>query len=225
MRRAEEMRTVGRRLRRLGPCVLLLGLVGCVPESSPAFDNDPLFGGPRLPRNASTAALPKPTGAAGAPLQVPPPSGAAGPAALASAPPVDAGGLRIGPPPGVPTSAPHDGGDPWHSAGPAAGVTLQQPAADPAVQPSAVIAPPTAGAATAAGQYEQLQDMLAQRGVQFQALEGPDGNGLWRFRCGVPAKGDPNSTHNIEASAAGENGLAAVRGAISLIDQYQRQGQ
>jgi hypothetical protein len=204
--------------------VLLLGAVGCVPETSPAFDNDPLFGGPRLPRNAAVAAAPRPGAAAGAPLAAPP--AAAGPAALAAgAPPGDANNLRIGPAPGAVTSAPHDGGDPWHSAGPA-GATLQQPLADPSVRPSAGTTPPTGGAAApaAGSQYEQLQEMLKQRGVQFQGLEGPDGQGVWRFRCGVPAKGDAGSTHNIEASAPGENGLAAMRGALKEIDQYQQQG-
>ena len=45
---------VGRRLRRVVAFALVLMAAGCVPE--PAFDNDPLVGGPPLPRNGSPPA-------------------------------------------------------------------------------------------------------------------------------------------------------------------------
>jgi len=228
MRPASDPRTAVRRLRRLAPCLLALGLAGCVPATTPAFDNDPLFGGPPVPRGGAVAAAPKTTGPAASPPAFAPPSAPGGPAALAAAAPAgDAMNLRIGPAPAAVTSAPHDGGEPWNSAGPAAGAILQhpQPITDPSVHPSAAADPPTAApSAPAAGQYEQLQAMLAQRGVAFEALEGPDAKGVWRFRCGVPAKGDPNSTHNFEESAPGDNGLAAMRTVLKDIDQYQQQG-
>src|SRR2546430_815817 len=80
---------------------------------------------------------------------------------------------------------------PGRAAAPPVGATLKQPEtiSDPAVRPSAVIAPPTldnpnpAAPAAAQDQYEQLQSQLAQRGVAFQSLEGPDEQGAWHFRC------------------------------------------
>jgi hypothetical protein len=230
---------VGRRLRLLAPCALLLLLAGCVP--APAFDNDPLLGGRPLPRNgapgspsAAVAAAPKAPAEQFASATT---MGSSSPAALAAGGPApgDAGSLRIGQPPtnpgppGALTSAPHDTGEAWNgTAGPAA-VTLKQPQpfADPSVRPIAAIAPPSSvGAAPAvpqaADQYDNLQDMLSKRGVQFQSLEGPDEHGARRFSCGVPSRDPAGGNHIIELTAPGDHGLAAIRAAIDQIDQYQR---
>ena len=219
-----------RRLLRLGPCALLLTLAGCLPGSEPAFDNDPLFGGPRRPPNGPAA--PPPSKTTWNPTAAP--SAPAGPAALASgAPAADASTLRIAPPPGALTASPHDA-DPWHSSTPPApaGASLQQPQPLTGPPPQPVVAPPVAGnptpaptaPAAAPDPYGQLQDELARRGVLFQSLEGPDDQGVWRFSCGVPKPGDPAAVHRIEVSAAGDHGLAAVRAAIEQIDKDQRSG-
>jgi hypothetical protein len=223
-----------RRLRRLGPCALLLAVAGCVPGSSPAFDNDPLFNGPRIPRNG-TAAAPRPAVPANGTVQLPPPDGATSPAALAAAvPAADASSLRIGATPAALASAPHDAGDSWQPA--PASATLQQPQplvgppprpvedADPPPPTVPVSAPtqpavPTVGASTGTDQYEQLEEELTRRGVLFQSLEGPDDHGVWSFTCGVPKHGDPSTVHCVEASAVGERGLAALRVAIDRIDR------
>jgi len=233
--------------RRLGLFALGIILAGCAPER--AANNDPLLGGAPLPRNgpaaASTAAVavaaPKPLVG---PPPLPPSSGPTSPAALAAggASP-DASPLRIGPSPppvsgppqpsSVLTSAPHDGGDPWHSAPPSAGATLKGPEtiSDSPTHPIAVIAPPTTGAVGAAGfstppasrdSYADLQDKLAQRKVLFQALEGPDEQGAWRFSCGVPSREQAGAIHRIELSAAGDHGLTAMRAGIDQIDSYQK---
>ncbi len=221
-----------RRLRRLGPCALLLAVAGCLPGSSPAFDNDPLFNGPRIPRNGTTAAAAasRPAVPATGTVQLPPAAGAGSPAALAAAVPApDSSTLRIGATPAALASATHDG-DPWQPSVAPAGATLQQPQplvgppprpiaeADPAAPtvggPVAVPAAPP----TSPDQYAALQDELTRRGVLYQSLEGPDDHGVWSFTCGVPKHGDPSAVHRVEASAVGERGLPAIRAAIDQID-------
>ena len=115
-----------RRLRRLGPCALLLAVAGCVPGSSPAFDNDPLFNGPRHPAEWGPRRAPAGPGVRGrsscrrpparpARPRSPPPSRPPTPARSASARP-----RRPSPPPA-------DAGDPWQPSAAPAGATLQQP--------------------------------------------------------------------------------------------------
>jgi hypothetical protein len=70
--------------------------------------------------------------------------------------------------------------------------------------------------------YADLQDKLAQRKVMFQSLEGPDAQGAWRFSCGVPSREQAGAVHRIELSAAGDNGLTAMRAGIDQIDSYQK---
>jgi hypothetical protein len=218
-----------RRLLRLGPCIFLLAAAGCVPGSTPAFDNDPLFNGPRVSRNNAAA---RPVASAPAPL--PSAGGPSGPAALAAAVPAsDSSSLRIAPAPAALTSAPHDG-DAWRPSTSPAGVVLQQPQplVGPPPRPIAEIAGPTgppstqtqpvylsAVAADNSDQYARLQSELTQRGVLFESLEGPDDQGVWSFTCGVPKHGDPDAVHRVEASAAGDHGLAAIRAAIDKIDK------
>ena len=235
-------------MRHVVAFALLLLAAGCVPE--PAFDNDPLVGGRPLPRNGAPPASPynpvasTPTTPAG-PLQLPPPTGPVSPAALAtgSSPAADASALRLGPPPnpapaaGALTSGPSVGGDAWHGAASNAGAVLKgpEPISDGLVKPIAVIAPPMPGgpplpavsgppsAPAAVDAYGQVQDMLAQRQVAFQSLEGPDDHGAWRFSCGVPSRDQAGAVHRIEVTVPGDRGLAAMRAAIDQIDQYQRQ--
>jgi hypothetical protein len=236
---------LGRLPSGLGLFALGIILAGCAPER--ASNNDPLLGGVPLPRNGPAAAPPATVAiAAPKPLVGPPPlspsSAALSPAALAAvgASP-DASPLRIGPPPpiagppppSVLTSAPREGGDPWGSAAPSVGARLKGPEtlSDSAPRPFAVIAPPTPGGGGAAGfsspsasrdSYADLQDKLAQRKVLFQALEGPDEQGAWRFSCGVPSREQAGAIHRIELSAAGDRGLTAMREGIDQIDRYQK---
>jgi hypothetical protein len=213
-------------MRRVGPVLFLLLLAGCVPE--PAFDNDPLLGGRPVARAGAVAPAPKTSWTTTAPSPAAPASTPANPASLAAAaPPADASTLRLGATPATLASNPHDDGDPWRIGSTPTGAKLKQPETitDPSVRPSAVLAPPTAGApatpAQAAGpdQFAQLQDQLTQRGVLFQSLDGPDDHGVWRFSCGVPSRSDPSSIHRIEVSAPGDRGLAAMRAAIQQIDR------
>jgi len=151
---------VGRRLRLVVAFALAWMAAGCVPE--PAFDNDPLVGGPPLPRNgspppASSGAVAA-SGPAAGPLQLPPPSGSVSPAALAtgSSPAADASALRLGPPqtnpgpaPGTFASAPAPDDAAWHGTAANTGAILKgpEPITDGTVKPIAVIAPPLSGPA------------------------------------------------------------------------------
>jgi hypothetical protein len=238
----------GRLLRRFGLFALGMILAGCAPEraSTASATTDPLLGGAPLPRSGPVTAPSAPVAAAPAPLVGPPPlpnaSAALSPAALAAGGATADSSLRLGPPPpGVsgppqPTvlaSAPHDGADGWRSAPPPpGGATLRGPESDSPSRPIAMIAPPTAGGAAPAlmtnpaaprDSYADLQDKLAQRKVAFQALEGPDEQGVWRFSCGVPSREQAGAVHRIEVTGAGDNGLNAIRTGIDQIDRYQRQ--
>ena len=140
-------------------------------------------------------------------------------------------------PRGLLTSGSSVGSDAWHGAASNGGAVLKgpEPITDNMVKPIAVIAPPTPfgppppavsgpAPAPAASDYGQLEDMLAQRGVLFQSLEGPDEHGAWRFRCGVPSRDTPGATHNFELAVPGDRGLAAMKAVLDQIDQYQRKG-
>jgi hypothetical protein len=234
----------GRLLRRLGLFTLGMILTGCAPERTAT--TDPLLGGAPLPRNGPLTTPPAAVAVAPpqplvGPPPLPPSSAGLSPAALAATP--DASTLRIGPPPGpvsgppqpssVLTSAPPASGDPWHSAPPSSGATLKGPEmiSDSPTKPIAAIAPPTTGGVGTSGftappaprdSYADLQNKLAQRKVMFQSLEGPDAQGGWRFSCGVPSREQAGAVHRIELSAAGENGLAAMRAGIDQIDSYQK---
>jgi hypothetical protein len=226
----------GRLLRRLGLLAFGMILAGCAPERT-AATTDPLLGGAPLPRNGpatAPVAVAPPAPLVGPP-PLPPSSAALSPAALAAGPTApDDNPLRIGPPPqpSVLTAAPHEGAAPWQGA-PAGGATLKGPetVGDAPAKPIAMIAPPTVGAppapanaptTTARDSYADLQDKLTQRKVVFQALEGPDEKGIWRFSCGVPSRDQAGAVHRIELSAAGDHGLNAMRAVIDQIDGYQR---
>ncbi|HVS40480.1 MAG TPA: hypothetical protein VMS17_33290 [Gemmataceae bacterium] len=228
-----------RRLCGFGTCAFLLAAAGCVPPQ-PAFDGDPLFGGqPRLPRNTAVASQ-HPAANVTAPAQLPPASGGVSPAALAAAVPAsDSSALRIPPAPAALSSATHDNNDPWQPTATPAGAQLQapQPLVGPPPRPVGDLAPSTGAPVVApsspsppapppassgprdADQYSQLLGELDRRGVLFQSLQGPDDQGVWSFSCGVPRRNDPQSILRVEASAVGDHGLAAIRAALSRIDQ------
>ena len=151
---------VGRRLRRVVALALVLMAAGCVPE--PAFDNDPLVGGPPLPRNGSPPPRRLATGRGVRPRG----RAAATAAALRLRQPGRAGhrkfpgrGRQRAPPrpaadqprpgAGALTSAPSAGGDGWHGTAASPGALLKgpEPITDGTVKPIAVIAPPLAGPA------------------------------------------------------------------------------
>jgi hypothetical protein len=71
--------------------------------------------------------------------------------------------------------------------------------------------------------YEQLQQMLRERGVVWQQLKTvPGGRGEWLFTCAIPDPTAPGLQLHIEGQAADEQGLAAIRAALKEIDRKQR---
>jgi hypothetical protein len=66
--------------------------------------------------------------------------------------------------------------------------------------------------------YEQLQAMLQQRGVNWQQLRWIEGD-TWEFHCAVPESQNHVYQRNIRIRATGNYGLTAVRAAIRRIDQ------
>src|SRR5262245_42755503 len=210
----------GRRPTVLAAAAGLLLAAGCA--GTPA-DHDPLTGGPPLPRKLGGAAPAPPSAPlVGAVPPLPPPTSATSPAALASGAagrPIDpTRELRLSDTPAVPAARP---------GAPAPGATLQ------GVQPleggSARLAPTPAPALTltggfapapaaAGGSFEQLQALLAARGVTWQRLESL-GDGEWQFRCAVPRPENPSMRTHYEARAFGPHGLAAVRAALDTIDR------
>jgi hypothetical protein len=67
--------------------------------------------------------------------------------------------------------------------------------------------------------YEQLQQMLLQRGVTWQRLKTGTNKDEWLFLCSIPVPGRPNTTKDYQANAVGPYGLAAIRGVIKQIDE------
>src|SRR5207248_1601314 len=59
--------------------------------------------------------------------------------------------------------------------------------------------------------YEQLQVMLAARGVTMQHLQTVGDRGVWKFSCAVPNRREPGTRRVYEGSAAGGHGLAAMK--------------
>jgi hypothetical protein len=221
--------------------VCLLGLTGCA--GGHAFDGDPLTGGPPLPRDggapAPGGALANNSqpGAAQGPLPpLPTPSGTLSPAALAggNVAPLDTrGNIRIADT-SAPTPSPTSDTGGWRGPGTAASVTLRtpEPTADPGTRgstPSVIVPPPVVaptvtpvGLAAGRGEYEQLQDMLAKRGVNWQRLETWGTSGEWKFTCMIPNPQNPANHTMYEATAAGRNGMAAVQAVIEQIDRAHR---
>jgi hypothetical protein len=68
--------------------------------------------------------------------------------------------------------------------------------------------------------FEQLQGMLAARGVTWQRLELVEGD-LWKFSCAIPKRDNPSIRSNFEVQATGPGGLAAMRAVIAEIDKVQ----
>jgi hypothetical protein len=79
-------------------------------------------------------------------------------------------------------------------------------------------APPATPVTSAAGEYEQLQQMLLARGVTWQQLKTGTARDEWVFVCSVPNPRDKNLEREYEATAVGPFGLAAIRAVIKRID-------
>jgi hypothetical protein len=79
-----------------------------------------------------------------------------------------------------------------------------------------VTAPP------AEGSFEQLQQLLAARGVTWQQLKSGTARDEWLFVCTIPNPRDKNLERQYEAKAVGPFGLAAIRAAIKAIDDDAR---
>jgi hypothetical protein len=62
--------------------------------------------------------------------------------------------------------------------------------------------------------WEQAQDQLRARGVNYQELENRDGQ--WHFVCSVPNRQNPNLSRFYEATAGDD--LSAVKAVLDRID-------
>src|SRR5919197_974311 len=71
--------------------------------------------------------------------------------------------------------------------------------------PGPAPAAPTAGPEGAT--FEQLQAMLAARGVTWQRLETVGHTGQWKFTCAIPNPQMPGTRRNYESTAGGPHGL------------------
>jgi hypothetical protein len=199
------------------------------------YDNDPLTGGPPIPRatpgnnsqGAATAAV-APAGAppAGQPPALPAPSSTMSPAALTGGganPSLDPSrDLRIGAGPGYTAPPPVSG---QSTANPPSGAVLRQPQPvnDANFQQAGSLQPPVNNAFQAqpargpADSYQQLQDALTARGVTFRRLQTVGETSEWEFRCSVPSAQRPNIRLNYEAR--GSSDLAAIRAVLEQIDR------
>jgi hypothetical protein len=196
-------------LRVLGPGLLVLG--GCMNTGTALPEPDPMVGGVPINRMGlptSRAASDTGGGLSTATGQVPPvpsPYAPTSPAGLAG------NGTGVdGPAPTVRMGAPRP--------------TVTENRITPvAASGTSTGAPVTAAAAVLPGEYsfEQLQAMLAARGVSMQKLETVSDRGEWRFSCAIPNRQVPNVRRNYSAQAAGPYGLAAMRAVIDRIDQEQ----
>jgi len=81
---------------------------------------------------------------------------------------------------------------------------------------------PAAPAAPATDSFEQVQQMLLQRGVVWQQLKTGSGPGEWLFSCAIPDPQNPKFRVNYEARAVGPNGVAAMKAVIAQIDQDRK---
>jgi hypothetical protein len=227
MSRGRERTPARTTARWVGAGCLLL-LAGCVAESG-TLDRDPLLGGPPLPRSPAPASPyasvshPAPPSSPVLPAD-PSPGESAGPAALAFATgrPEPERDLRMPGPPATLTGGARLGGPQ-----PEAPARLTSAGATaPGVTPVAVTPAPRAPSAPApegldAATFEQLQAMLAARGVAWQVLEVNGPAGQWKFTCGIPNHQAPGTWRNYEGVGAGANGLDAIRAALREIDRTQ----
>jgi hypothetical protein len=194
-------------------CLVLLG--GCLGERG--LENDPLTGGPPIPPPASTPGprpAERPAEAMLPPL--PAPYSATSPAALT------VGGPQPADPAQPRGAAPAVAEGPWKA--PQAGAVLRQP--EPADDSPSRLSPvpvPTPSFTLTAGAggdtYEQLQDLLAARGVTWQRLETWGESGDWKFSCSIPNRQNPSIHRHYEARAPGGRGLPAMRAVLEQIDR------
>jgi hypothetical protein len=226
--------------RRWGVLVLsggLLALAGCEGFGRPA--SDPLLTGGRSPQQLAVA---PPVGGAGAnpavadrpPLPATYSQGStAAIAAGTGTTPADNAGLRIGSGPATMTSLPSAGAARGLApTGPVLGgpqpvpesTSRLTPIAAPAPGGIARPAPPAPGGFTPVSlsgslTYEQMQQMLKDRGVTDQVLRtvGPD---QWQFYCTIPNRENHLIRRVIDVKAG--DPLAAIRAGIAKIDEENR---
>jgi hypothetical protein len=218
--------------------LVLLGVLaaGCASGggSDQRLEQDPLLPGPALPRGgaeapAGTAAAP----AAPAPGEVPP----LPPTHTATSTAALAGGegpsygyplrMRDEPALGGRSAVRLEGPRPLNRAGPPPPIPLPTVGA---VAPAAPAAPVAAAPVRPAGlvgegapySYEQLQEMLRQRGVTRQQLRNTGVRDEWQFICSVPDRQKANFYNTTEATAAGGGGTVAMWAAIQKIDSGQK---
>jgi hypothetical protein len=229
--------------RRLLPALGLLLLAGCM-EGLGHSDDPLLGGGPPIRRGnpqLGSSAGPSP----GATAPPPPPGGPApGTAALAAgtSPSQDPGQeLRIG---GTPVSSTASGAavGGWAPATPAGqgGIQLHAPepiqgnfsrltpipAGNPAVtltsgNPVTTCPCPPPATPAAPETYEQLQYMLAIRGVTWQRLETRGDHGEWNFECTIPNRQQPGLQRHYSTTEPAATPQAAIRAVLDKIDREQ----
>lgn len=85
-----------------------------------------------------------------------------------------------------------------------------------AIQPIQPISP-TRGSGGNSLTWEQAQEMLRARGVNWQQSEYRDGQ--WYFRCSIPNPQNPGLTRYFEANAPDE--ISAVRAALERMDSQR----
>jgi hypothetical protein len=94
--------------------------------------------------------------------------------------------------------------------------TMSAPIACAGMRPTdGAVAPPSPGGIAT---FEQAQQCLKQRGVEWQLLEVDQGQ--WKFQCSVPIPGQKGMNRRYETKAT--DPLNAIRAVIEKIDQEQR---
>jgi hypothetical protein len=211
-------------------CALCAALVatGCQGLGRSSSEVDPLFNGPPIPRGTPSQPAPAAPAVSANTGQgtLPPlsaPSSTTSPAALTGGvnPALDLNrDMRIGAGAGgsnpvapVPVTTAQ------------AGAVLRgvEPAAEPArAQPAGVTPVPAAGVALASGgrtdTYQQLQELILARGVNWQRLETV-GDGSWKYSCSIPNSQNPATGRHYEAKASTD--LGAIRAVLDEIDRQQ----
>jgi len=199
----------------LVPLSSFLCLAGCTTNGRLA-NNDPLLGGPAIPRGAGGAVAAQPTSNRPLPpLQAPSP--ATSNAALAAGPsrPLDpTHDLRIGKTPAAtPTSGSAQGNG--NTNGNGSGIVLQQP--QPLTEPIKNDNFTGMSSAAPGGNTRITDTVLKARGVKWQRLE--HANGEWKFTCSLPGRQNPNVNRTYEAT--GPDSLTAIQRVLDKIQSEQ----
>src|SRR5436190_581778 len=69
--------------------------------------------------------------------------------------------------------------------------------------------------------YEQLQYMLAIRGVTWQRLETRGDHGEWNFECTIPNRQQPGLQRHYNTTEPAATPQAAIRAVLDKIDREQ----